>query len=565
MLSENTFAVGNSHMRTHYEVTDKKYPLVVKLGTIENGDADVYSYDASEDDAVEDPNLIKHLAHWGIDANTAKKTAKSTQEIELDLNRDWEWEKMQENGVVLEPVFGRGLTPMVNIGSSCYINSLMQTLIRIPEVVERYNDRYVEIFENSGFPKAQDEFDAQMAKVVYALLSGDYSKEGNDLNGIKPYQFRRVAGKEHPEFKTSKQQDVEEYLRHICELMEQSSYTPNPVDAIRFQTENRFEDIASGQVRYNDREDTILQMVIPMEMASEVKDEAGTVRKQVSLDMCLESTFSDSTVDDFKSPITGEVKGARNRMRMKTFPKYLFVQMKKFILENSATGVNVKKMDIEVLLDETLNLETYRGTGVADGEVLLPEEPEIQNGSKNEVNEEIVNMLLVMGFSDVACRKAVKATNNSTAEAASDWLMQHLDDPDLNTEVKNAESSSDNDDPQVQDMANMFGFPAFKIRFALKKFNNSADQAINWLFNNPDEEIPEEKKKPVVEKRFDDGHGKYSLIGMISHMGANTHCGHYVAHVKHGDRWILFNDEKVNESQRTPFGLGYVYLYKRDD
>ncbi|ETN73654.1 hypothetical protein NECAME_00742 [Necator americanus] len=43
------------------------------------------SYD--EDDAVIDPNLEKHLAHFGIDARTLKKTEKSTLELELDMNQ----------------------------------------------------------------------------------------------------------------------------------------------------------------------------------------------------------------------------------------------------------------------------------------------------------------------------------------------------------------------------------------------------------------------------------------------------------------------------------------------
>lgn len=42
-----------------------EYALAVKLGTItKDGKADVYSYD--EDDMVEDPNLERHLAHFGI-------------------------------------------------------------------------------------------------------------------------------------------------------------------------------------------------------------------------------------------------------------------------------------------------------------------------------------------------------------------------------------------------------------------------------------------------------------------------------------------------------------------
>jgi len=44
----------------------------VKLGTITpDGGGDVYSYD--EDDMVEDPSLVKHLAHFGIDVKSLEK------------------------------------------------------------------------------------------------------------------------------------------------------------------------------------------------------------------------------------------------------------------------------------------------------------------------------------------------------------------------------------------------------------------------------------------------------------------------------------------------------------
>ena len=50
----------------HFEATGKKYPLVVKLGTITPSGADVYSYAEDEEDMVLDPKLAEHLAHWGI-------------------------------------------------------------------------------------------------------------------------------------------------------------------------------------------------------------------------------------------------------------------------------------------------------------------------------------------------------------------------------------------------------------------------------------------------------------------------------------------------------------------
>lgn len=57
---------GNGSALRHYEATGRKYPLVVKLGTITPAGADVYSYAPDEDDMVLDPKLSEHLAHWGI-------------------------------------------------------------------------------------------------------------------------------------------------------------------------------------------------------------------------------------------------------------------------------------------------------------------------------------------------------------------------------------------------------------------------------------------------------------------------------------------------------------------
>ncbi len=45
--------------------------------------------------------------------------------------------------------------------------------------------------------------------------------------------------------------------------------------------------------------------------------------------------------------------------------------------------------------------------------------------------------------------------------------------------------------------------------------------------------------------RLNDGPGQYSLVGFISHMGANTACGHYVAHIRKEGRWVIYNDEKA--------------------
>lgn len=118
-----------------------RYPLVVKLGTISPclESIDVYSYD--EDDAVIDPNLTKHLAHFGLDPTKMEKTAKSTLEMELDMNEKWEYAKCTEDGTILEPIYGPGYTGLINTGSSCYMNSVLQALLQVAPFRARFGEQ----------------------------------------------------------------------------------------------------------------------------------------------------------------------------------------------------------------------------------------------------------------------------------------------------------------------------------------------------------------------------------------------------------------------------------------
>ena len=88
-----------------------------------------------------------------------------------------------------------------------------------------------------------------------------------------------------------------------------------------------------------------------------------------------------------------------------------------------------------------------------------------------------------------------------------------------------------------------------------------------------------------------DGPGEYELLGIVSHMGSNTACGHYVCHLKKAQGWVIYNDRKVRRraargptsslwhtsshgrsyalarqvalSETPPLSLGYMYIYKR--
>lgn len=102
------------------------------------------------------------MAHFGINIANLEKTEKSMVELELDLNqRVGEWAALQESGGNLTPIFGGGYTGMVNLGNSCYLNSVMQMMFIVPDFVKRYYDEAPSTFQQYSSDPAND-FNIQM-------------------------------------------------------------------------------------------------------------------------------------------------------------------------------------------------------------------------------------------------------------------------------------------------------------------------------------------------------------------------------------------------------------------
>ncbi|KAK6021858.1 UBA/TS-N domain protein, partial [Ostertagia ostertagi] len=453
------------------------YPLVVKLGTISSdGTADVFSYD--EDDAVIDPNLEKHLAHFGIDPKKLKKTEKSTLELELDMNQKWEWAKCQEDGASLENIFGPGYTGLINIGSSCYMNSVLQSLLVVPSFVTRFVDGAGPILARIPPLDVHHDFNAQVAKLFSAMASGDYSVENSTMNGIKPSQFKRVVAGNHPEFSSSRQQDAEEYVRFLLDKI--SSNTPvevhDPTLSLKFKMESRFEDIASTMVRYTDREETVLAVPVP-KAAIRAGDGEGQ-RSTVALTDCLHALFEPETIEDFVSPITKEKRGARTTIRFKTFPDFLFLQA-----QICPVFEELGKRRMRTLLPDD---------ATASPPPALP-----------DYDRSIAEQLEAMGFTRNASIKAAIETGRSGGvEAAAEWVMLRLDDPSLNDPPAVPAGRPASAGPAHMEGLNelvAFGFTPHQARYALSRNPDANAAAGSGLFVHAEEILFNDEKVAISQ------------------------------------------------------------------
>ena len=376
---------------------------------------------------VEDTNLAVHLSHFGINMSKMQKSDKTMAELEIDLNqRVGEWDRIQESGSKLVPLYGPGYTGMRNLGNSCYINSVMQVIFTLPDFLRKYLNNRDSYLKNSAIDASND-FNFQMSKLAYGLVSGEYSKKEEPEQpgllrppkGIKPISFKSLIGKGHAEFSTKRQQDAHEFLMHLISLIERNlrndtaNNFENPTDCLKFKLEDRTECAQSHRVKYTSRNDYCLAVPISKELALNKEklaefekrkadleskgkklEPGDIVRPEINLMDCLKMLTRDDEVTDFYSSATKSKGIALKSTRLATFPDFMLIQAKKFEFAADWTPI---KLDVSLQVPDVLDLTELRGTGKKPNEQELPEDDSQQ--PQVTLNEAIVQQLIDMGFS----------------------------------------------------------------------------------------------------------------------------------------------------------------------
>ncbi|KAK6154301.1 hypothetical protein DH2020_008549 [Rehmannia glutinosa] len=521
---------GNDHAVNHYNVT--KYPLAVKLGTItaDLEAADVYSYD--EDASVVDPLLAHHLQHFGIDFSSLQKTEMTTAERELDHNTNFDWNRIQESGEEVEPLFWTG----------CYLAATMQVVFSTRGFCSRiypysdflsryYLDQSLKVAFESAPADPTVDLNTQLTKLAHGLLSGKYSFPAakkddtedaaqatltaineilialsfllhcfNELHsgslilsvltafnfqkqeGIPPRMFKSVIAAKHPEFSTMRQQDALEFFLHLIDQVERVNMgNPlfDPSRSFKFGIEERLQ-CPSGKVAYNKRHDYILSLNIPLHKATN-KSLPKKLFAPVPLMDCLECFSAPEELHDFYSTALNAKTTAVKTAGLTSFPDYLVLHMRKFVLEEGWVPKSLVYVYVDV--PDTIDISNMRSKGLQSWEELLPDGAE--EDAEPNANEDIVNQLVSMGFQYLQCRKAAISTSNAGVEEAMNWLLNHMDDPDIDEPITKAQKTAPYIDPSKVDTLISFGFEEEIARKALQASGGDIEKATEWIFNPP--------------------------------------------------------------------------------
>jgi ubiquitin carboxyl-terminal hydrolase 5/13 len=429
----------------HYEDTGRRYPLCAKLGTITASGADVWSYAADEDCMVLDPELARHLSHWGIDVMQLQRTDKSLIEMELEANLKFDWSKIVDGDETLTPVSGPGLKGLKNLGSSCYMNSVLQCFAAMPELQSRYKD--IPIATLVSVPSPEADLGVQISKLLRALYSDRYAEEAPgslpytpEKYTLTPTMLKAIVGRGHREFGGSRQQDASEFFQHFLELLTRYEREglqrlgltgPRTARLFQFELEECLRSEATGQVRYRSGAQTLqtlLELRIPLTGTADedgkdndTEQDAKKARvEEVSFQSCVADYFRGSTVEfRHPNPVVGADKG-QQWLRMKTFPKYLMMKLGRYYVDSAWRQV---KVGAKVAVPELLDLREMRASGLQPGETPMEEAADT---SVPKADAGVVAQLMSMGFSENGSTRAALACGGDP-EAAVAWVFEHIE------------------------------------------------------------------------------------------------------------------------------------------
>eukprot|EP00455_Lapot_gusevi_P051951 TRINITY_DN7850_c0_g1_i3.p1 TRINITY_DN7850_c0_g1~~TRINITY_DN7850_c0_g1_i3.p1 ORF type:complete len:827 (+),score=318.13 TRINITY_DN7850_c0_g1_i3:228-2483(+) len=603
---------GNGHGEAHFLATG--HPLVCRMGTITpEGTADIHCY--SCDELRLDENLSAHLAHFGIRVADQTKTAKSLAEMDLELNLNHDWSAAYEQGKETNLVFGPGCTGLVNLGNSCYMASVIQTVFPLPSFRQRYFEEGARHLAECRSDRPAECYQCQMAKLAHGLLSGTYStkpegfdawkaqrdaeraarqaaaeaqdnkeeeKKARDQQdqqlkdwqpGIPPRMFKALVTQNHGEFRSNRQQDALEFFQFFLQEVQRKERANgvDPTAAFQFKVENRLQCTSCNCVRYTEIKTSDISLPIPVDesLFSQKGPDGKNVKVEfppVPFDECLARFAAPSVLEGYNCPVCARRTTANTTVRFKTFPDTLLVHMKRFICPS---WVPVK-LDVQVDVSDRVSLEGLRGAGLQPHEQPMPEQGGGAAAPAGPVADDaLVQQLMGMGFSQNACTRAALAVNNVGLEDAANWLFSHMEDADLNDPLPAAGAAAapaapEHDPMAIASLCSM-GFDEERAKYALTETGGDVDRALDWLFSHADDPLPAAAPAPAAAMEVEDVRPPvYELYACITHLGTSTGCGHYVAHVRQPDgSWVYFNDTKVSQSVDLPKGQAYLYIFRK--
>lgn len=526
-------AKGNSHALAHYHSTG--HSLAVKMGTLDPADgfrsASCYCY------ACDDETLVRSIAQrldcLGFNHRRLRKTEKTIIELNVQLNQNFELSQAFERDRAMQTLPETERPPgLFNIGNSCYVNSLLQAMFSVGAFTGLAQRAKGHIETCRAQPA--ECFVCQFAKL--AALFSDRKWRGHV---VKPFMFKQLVGRRHPEFKTERQQDVCEYFTHLRTFLLQAE------DVLQRKVISNFNFSAATvltceQCSYfylREDEGFLLNVRFTPGQLSALSD-ATTASPAV---FTFEEMFGQGVYVGEERLFCERCRGSHSfsaRRYLKRFPDTLAIAVQVVHAESGAA----RKLHYQLQLEEK---NTFFGLNFANASIDTTRK---MSSNSAQFNEAALCELCHMGFSEENSKAALLQAGNNF-DTALNLLLSPT--PTL---------SNDHCDERLARLTSFaadLGIEPEVLRAGLSRFRSLSDEElVNLILTDP--AAFDEVKESLTRD--------YTLVAGVVHLGADVSSGHYVAYGRRtmgeSRHWLYFNDDKVLRAMDSGFGRSYMLFFE---
>jgi ubiquitin C-terminal hydrolase len=166
--------------------------------------------------------------------------------------------------------FTVGLAGFVNMGYTCYLNSVLQLISNIPPLREYFASKeyYVQLIDNIKNNKCEidnsndikyisKEFTTTLSFELEKLMKAIWKKNCTEIILYKPSSFRKTIAKKFPSFNNSGQQDAHECLIALFDIIETEIGQKSDIDPLLSDDELKTFQILDSQYELIEQETDI--------------------------------------------------------------------------------------------------------------------------------------------------------------------------------------------------------------------------------------------------------------------------------------------------------------------
>jgi ubiquitin C-terminal hydrolase len=266
----------------------------------------------------------------------------------------------------------KGIVGFRNLGNTCFMNSILQCLVRLPVLRDSILD--IERSDICSISKLRGGFAMAFKNFVQEIISS------NNFNVISPYEVKSQIGNYARQYRGYEQQDAAEFLRHFLEALNIDLNRISEKTSYQEMTGNNTEDIktiADRWWKYSlSRDNSIVTDIFQGQFASVITckkcgydsvscdsflsinlPSSESYARPTTLDRCLESYFKEAQLPSSYKCEKCKVKGYCNqKISLFRFPKVLVFQLKRFLVD----GFRKERLNTEISFPEDLDLKSYK-------------------------------------------------------------------------------------------------------------------------------------------------------------------------------------------------------------